>query len=47
MIGVFIRLGGEGRTVEIDETNLFTRKYHRGNVLASENIWVFGLIECE
>jgi hypothetical protein len=33
--------------VETDETHLFTRKYHRGNVLASESIWVFGLIERE
>jgi transposase-like protein len=40
-----IRLGGDGIEVEIDETHLFTRKYHRGNVLASEQIWVFGIIE--
>lgn len=40
-----IILGGPGVEVEIDETHLFTRKYHRGNVLASEHIWVFGIIE--
>ncbi|KCZ81519.1 hypothetical protein H312_01097 [Anncaliia algerae PRA339] len=39
------KLGGVGIEVEIDESHLFTRKYHRGNMLASEQIWVFGIIE--
>lgn len=38
-------LGGPGLIVEMDETHLFTRKYNRGNILASQQIWVFGLIE--
>lgn len=40
-----IRLGGRDVVLEMDETHLFTRKYHRGNVLASEQIWVFGILE--
>lgn len=40
-----ILLGGSGKEVEIDETHLFKRKYHRGNRLASEDIWVFGIFE--
>ncbi|KCZ81196.1 hypothetical protein H312_01406 [Anncaliia algerae PRA339] len=39
------QLGGQGIEVEIDETHLFTRKYHRGNVLASESVWIFGIFE--
>ncbi|KCZ75690.1 hypothetical protein H311_03327, partial [Anncaliia algerae PRA109] len=31
--------------IEIDETHLFKRKYHKGNVLASEAIWIFGIYE--
>lgn len=40
-----IRLGGPGVVLEMDETHLFTRKYNRGNMLASEQIWVFGIFE--
>lgn len=40
-----IKLGNELNPVEIDETHLFTRKYHRGSILASEQIWVFGIME--
>lgn len=40
-----IYLGGENVIVEIDETHLFTRKYNRGNVLASQQIWLFGVFE--
>jgi hypothetical protein len=39
------RLGGDGIEMEIDETNPFTRKYHRVNILASGHIWIFGTIE--
>ena len=38
-------LGGPGVIVEVDECHLHKRKYNRGNVLASEAIWVVGLIE--
>lgn len=37
-------LGGESVEVEIDEIHLFTRKYHRGNTLASESVWVFEIV---
>lgn len=40
-----IKLGGENVEVEIDESHLFTNKYHRGAVLTSQSIWVFGIIE--
>lgn len=40
-----IILGGEGREVELDETHLYKRKYHKGRVLASQDIWVFGIYE--
>ena len=41
------KLGGVGETVEIDETHLYTRKYHKGRVLAleKEQIWFVGGIE--
>ena len=37
-------LGGNQCVVEVDETHIFTRKYHRGRVLASESVWVVGAI---
>jgi hypothetical protein len=40
-----IKVGGEDVEVEIDESHLFTRKYHRGAILTSQSIWVFGIIE--
>ena len=40
-----LMLGGPGVIVEVDECHLHKRKYNRGNVLASEAIWVVGLIE--
>ena len=36
----FPLIGGEGKTVEIDETLVSKRKYHRGRMLSQ--IWVFG-----
>lgn len=36
------RIGGEGMTVEIDETHLFTHKYHKGRVLVSQSVWLVG-----
>ena len=33
-------IGGEGKTVEIDETLISKRKYHRGRMLTQ--VWVFG-----
>jgi hypothetical protein len=40
-------IGGEGKTVQIDESHIHTRKYHRGRFLKNERkqIWVFGGIE--
>lgn len=35
-------IGGPGLHVEIDETHLFKRKYHRGRLLRHEDVWVFG-----
>jgi hypothetical protein len=37
-----ICIGGPGLHVEIDESHLWTRKYHRGRQLANEQLWVFG-----
>uniref|UniRef100_A0A146M924 Uncharacterized protein n=1 Tax=Lygus hesperus TaxID=30085 RepID=A0A146M924_LYGHE len=37
------QLGGIGTVVEIDESKVGKRKYHRGRVV--EGKWVFGLIE--
>jgi hypothetical protein len=34
--------GGEGLHVEIDESHLWTCKYHRGKELVSEQTWMFG-----
>jgi hypothetical protein len=36
---------GFGESVEIDETHLFRRKYHRGDILAFENILIFSIID--
>lgn len=38
-------LGGDGKTVEIDEAKFGKRKYHRGRII--EGQWVFGGIERE
>ena len=35
-------IGGVGETVEIDESKLFKRKYHKGRVLSMQEGWVFG-----
>ena len=37
------RIGGEGKTVQIDESKFGKRKYHRGHCV--EGQWVFGGIE--
>ena len=37
------RLGGPGKVVQIDESKIAKRKYHRGHVV--EGQWVFGGIE--
>ena len=37
------KLGGGGKIVEIDESKIGKRKYHRGHVVAGQ--WVFGGIE--
>ena len=36
-------LGGDGKTVQIDESKVGKRKYHRGHVV--EGQWVFGGVE--
>ena len=36
-------LGGEGKTVQIDETFLTKRKYHRGRLTEQMSIVVLGL----
>ena len=38
-----VRIGGIGKTVEIDETLVAKRKYHRGRLV--EQVWVFGGVE--
>jgi len=38
-------IGGEGKTVEIDEAKIGHRKYNRGRLLKGQ--WVFGGIERE
>ena len=42
-------IGGEGKNMQIDESHIYTRKYHRGRFLKNEwkQIWVFGGIEKE
>ena len=39
------KLGGPGKIVEIDESKIGKRKYHRGHVV--EGQWVFGRIEVD
>ena len=39
------KIGGPGKTVEIDESKFGKRKYHRGKRV--EGVWVFGGIERE
>jgi len=36
-------LGGADKVVEVDETKIGRRKYHRGKFV--EGQWVFGLVE--
>ena len=40
-------IGGQGKIVEIDESHIYTSKYHRGRFLKNERkqIWAFGGIE--
>ena len=38
-----VKLGGPGKVVQIDESKIGKRKYHRGHVV--EGQWVFGGIE--
>ena len=39
------KLGGPGVVVEVDECHLHSRKFQRGARLATEDIWVVGVIE--
>jgi len=39
------KIGGHGNIVQIDESHLFTRKYHVGRILHSEQCWIFGGID--
>jgi hypothetical protein len=38
------QIGSHGRIVEMDETHIFSRKYHRGRMLVSESVLVVGAI---
>ena len=42
-----MKLGGEGKIVEVDECKLHSSKYHKGHPPASDDIWVVGVIERE
>ena len=35
-------IGGEGFVVQIDESQVCKRKFHRGRVLVNQNVWVVG-----
>ena len=37
-------IGGEGKTVEIDESMFGKRKYHRGRISGQRQLWVLGSI---
>jgi transposase-like protein len=39
------KIGGSGHIVEMDESHLMTRKFNRGRVLVSEQLWVVGEID--
>ena len=39
------KIGGFGVFVKIDESHLFTRKYHVGRVLKRQQFWIFGGID--
>ena len=39
------QIGGNDVVVQIDESHIFTRKYHRGRDLVSEQFWTFGGID--
>ena len=39
------QLGGVGIVVEVDECHVHSRKFNRGNPLASEKLWVVGVME--
>ena len=38
-------IGGSGIIVQIDESQVCKRKYHRGRVLVNQNVWVVGGID--
>lgn len=40
--GFSAKIGGPGKTVEVDEAHLCTRKFHRGRILESQQYWIFG-----
>ena len=40
-----VRIGGEDVVVQIGESNICKRKYHRGRVLENQNVWIVGGID--
>ena len=40
-----MKLGGEGKIVEVDECKLHSSKYHKGHTPSTDKIWVVGIIE--
>lgn len=36
------KIGGSGLHVEVDESFLFRRKYHRGHKIKGEDVWILG-----